>query len=132
MQAADSLICPSIWQEAMGFVNLEAMATGLPVVASRVGGIPEFVADETTGLLVDPGDVEHATMALRRLISSPDLRRKLGNSGVARASAQYSKEACLERYLENYDSLAGIGHGRIDCRGPRGGRDRHIAGASDS
>jgi glycosyltransferase involved in cell wall biosynthesis len=132
LQAADCLICPSIWQEAMGFVNLEAMATGLPVVASRIGGIPEFVADQTTGILVEPGDIGQTKLAFLQLIDSPDLRRRLGGNGITRVSALYSKEACVERYLENYDSVAGIGHSRIDCRDTESGRDCTIAGTPDA
>ncbi len=56
MQAADCALCPSVWAEAVGLVNLEAMACGLPVVASRIGGIPELIADGRTGILFPPGD----------------------------------------------------------------------------
>src|SRR5262249_30654550 len=56
MQAADCLLCPSLWAEAAGFVNIEALATGLPVLASRIGGIPEYVDDCRTGILFPPGD----------------------------------------------------------------------------
>jgi glycosyltransferase involved in cell wall biosynthesis len=132
LKGADCLICPSLWQEAMGFVNLEAMASSLPVIASRIGGIPEFVANETTGLLVDPGSVEQTALALRRLIDSPDLCRKLGRNGVTRVRVRYSEEACLELYLKNYDIIAGISDGRLDCGDLEGGRDRHVTGASDA
>jgi glycosyltransferase involved in cell wall biosynthesis len=126
LKGADCLICPSLWQEAMGFVNLEAMAGGLPVVASRIGGIPEFVANETTGLLVDPGSVEQTAIALRRLMDSPDLCQRLGRNGVTRARTRYSVEACLGLYLENYDLITGISDGRVDCNDVRGGRNRHV------
>jgi glycosyltransferase involved in cell wall biosynthesis len=116
----------------MGFVNLEAMASSLPVVASRIGGIPEFVANETTGLLVDPGSVEQIAIALRRLIDSPDLCRKLGRNGVTRVRVRYSEEACLGLYLKNYDIIAGISDGRLDCHDLKGGRDSHVTGASDA
>jgi glycosyltransferase involved in cell wall biosynthesis len=132
LKGADCLICPSLWQEAMGFVNLEAMASSLPVIASRIGGIPEFVANETTGLLVDPGSVQQTAMALRRLIDSPDLCRKLGRSGVTRVRVRYSEEACLGLYLKNYDIIAGISDGRLDCHHLKDGRDRHVTGASDA
>jgi len=108
MQGADCLMCPSLWQEAMGFVNLEAMASGLPVIASRTGGIPELVVDEATGLLVEAGDVTQTAAALRRLIESPDLRKELGRKGVAHVGAKYSEEACLEQYLKNYDTIIGL------------------------
>jgi glycosyltransferase involved in cell wall biosynthesis len=132
LQGADCLICPSIWHEAMGFVNLEAMASRLPVLASRIGGIPEIVDDETSGLLVDSGDVGQLAMALRRLISSPDFCLKLGTNGVARVSARYSKEACLERYLEGYDIAAGISDGRLDFCDTRSRRNRFAAGAPNT
>jgi L-malate glycosyltransferase len=107
MQGADCLICPSLWQEAMGFVNLEAMASGLPVVASRTGGIPELVINEATGLLVEPGDADQTAAALSRLIKSPDLRKEMGRKGAAHVGANFSEEACLERYLKNYEDLIG-------------------------
>jgi glycosyltransferase involved in cell wall biosynthesis len=132
LKGADCLICPSLWQEAMGFVNLEAMASSLPVIASRIGGIPEFVANETTGLLVDPGSVEQIAIALRRLMDSPDLCRKLGRNGVTRVRVRYSEEACLGLYLKNYDIIAGISDGRLDCHGLKGGRDSYATGASDA
>jgi glycosyltransferase involved in cell wall biosynthesis len=132
LKGADCLICPSLWQEAMGFVNLEAMASSLPVIASRIGGIPEFVANETTGLLVDPGSVEQTAIALRRLIDSPDLCRKLGRNGVTRVRVRYSEEACLGLYLKNYDIIAGISDGRLDRHDLKGGRDRHVTETSDA
>ena len=67
--------------EAFGLVLLEAMAQGTPVVASRVGGIPEFVEDGTGGLLFPPGDVAALANALLSLWDDPDRRAKLGASG---------------------------------------------------
>ena len=132
LRGADCLICPSLWGEAMGFVNLEAMACGLPVIASRIGGIPEFVEHETTGLLVDAGSVEQTAAALCRLMDSPQLCSSLGRNGMERVRARYSREVCLERYLKNYDVVCGISDSRIDCKDDRYGRDRHIAGAADT
>jgi colanic acid/amylovoran biosynthesis glycosyltransferase len=64
--------------EGLPNVVLEAMAEGVPVIASRHAGIPEAVVDEVTGLLVPPGDPEALSAALRRLIVAPELRRRLG------------------------------------------------------
>jgi glycosyltransferase involved in cell wall biosynthesis len=70
--------------EGLPLSILEAMAVGLPVVASRVGGIPEVVVDEETGLLVPPGSPGALAAALRRLIGDRDLRRRLGAAGRSR------------------------------------------------
>jgi glycosyltransferase involved in cell wall biosynthesis len=65
----DALVLPSIWWETTGLVLLEALAAGLPVVASETGGVPEVVAHGTTGLLVPPGDREALRQALEQLAS---------------------------------------------------------------
>jgi glycosyltransferase involved in cell wall biosynthesis len=85
---------------------LEAMATGLPVVATAVGGTPEAVVDGETGLLVPPRDPEALAAALERLIADEPLRRRMGAAGRARVEAHFSvermvadTEALLERVL---------------------------------
>jgi colanic acid/amylovoran biosynthesis glycosyltransferase len=86
LAAADVLVAPSVptrggKREGIPVVLMEAMATGLPVVASRLSGIPELVTDGVDGLLVPPGDAEAIADALERLASEPDLRRTLGVAG---------------------------------------------------
>lgn len=88
LAAADVLVAPSVptrggKREGIPVVLMEAMATGLPVVASRLSGIPELVTDGVDGLLVPPGEAEAIADALERLASDPDLRRTLGNAGRA-------------------------------------------------
>ena len=84
--AADVVCQLSRWEEAFGFVIAEAMACGAPVVATRVGGIPEVVEDGETGLLVEPGDILHAAKAISTLLASPSLRYRMGDN--ARRSVQ--------------------------------------------
>ena len=81
---------------------LEAMAAGLPVVASRVGGVPEQVVDGETGILVDPGDPKPLAAALKRLTGDPALRRRLGAAGRARAEERFDLEPFRRAHLELY------------------------------
>jgi phosphatidyl-myo-inositol dimannoside synthase len=71
--------------EGFGLVYLEAGAHGLPVIAHNIGGVPEAVTHEETGLLVAPGDTAALTQAFSRLLADPGLRRRLGEAGRARA-----------------------------------------------
>jgi glycosyltransferase involved in cell wall biosynthesis len=71
------LVVPSIWQEPLGLVILEAMACGVPVVASSVGGIPEIVQHEANGLLVEPGDPGALSHAMNRILLDAPLRGRL-------------------------------------------------------
>jgi glycosyltransferase involved in cell wall biosynthesis len=87
--AADIVAVPSLDARACGSLSAaEASATGRPVVASRVGGVPEFVVDGTTGLLVPPGDAEALAAALATLAGAPDEARRLGLAGRVHAEAQ--------------------------------------------
>jgi glycosyltransferase involved in cell wall biosynthesis len=77
-------VVPSIAQETFGLVVLEAMATGTPVVASRIGGLAEVVSHEETGLLVEPGNHVALRDAMQRVIDSPELRKQFGTAGLRR------------------------------------------------
>ena len=73
----DVLVVPSVWAENSPFVIREALAAGVPVVASRIGGIPESVTDGVNGLLFTPGSVDDLHRALRRLLDEPGLLERL-------------------------------------------------------
>jgi glycosyltransferase involved in cell wall biosynthesis len=97
--AVDVVTCPSIWDDPFPTVNLEAMAASRPVVASRVGGVPEAVQDGTTGLLVPPGDDAALADALATLIANPEHRHRLGEAG--RAASRTFSIAAAARGLED-------------------------------
>ncbi len=98
LAAADVLVAPSVptrggKREGIPVVLMEAMATGLPVVASRLSGIPELVTDEADGLLVPPGDDAALAAALERLALDPGLRRRLGAHGRETILAGFDVDA---------------------------------------
>jgi len=91
--------------EGLGVVLLEAMNHGTPVIASRVGGIPDIVEDGVSGLLVPPGDADALAAALRRLRDDPVLARRLGEAGRRRLREQFSWPAIVRRWLDVYTGL---------------------------
>jgi glycosyltransferase involved in cell wall biosynthesis len=95
----------STLSEGMPISILEAMAAGLPVVASEVGGIPEIVVDGETGLLVPPGDADALAGALRRLLDDPELRRRLGAAGRARVEEHFDVARSRRAHLALYERL---------------------------
>jgi glycosyltransferase involved in cell wall biosynthesis len=101
LAAADVAILPSL-HEGLGVAALEAMAAGRPVVASRVGGLAEVVADGETGRLVPSGDPTALAAALASLASAPDVRARMGRAGLARVAAHYSSTAMAEGTLACY------------------------------
>ena len=96
----DILVLPSR-TEGWGLSLMEAMACKKPVVASRVGGIPELVRDGTDGLLVGAGDVAGLSRAILRLLKDPDLCRRMGEAGRERVS-EYSWDTTARIVLEEY------------------------------
>lgn len=90
-------VLPSL-SEATPVVVLEAMATALPVVASRVGGLPQLVLDGQTGLLADPADTEAFADAISRYIRSPELRQRHGAAGRMHVRARFDMDAMVAAY----------------------------------
>jgi len=89
LRALDLLVLPS-QQEGLPNSILEAMAAGVPVVATRVGGIPEIVIDGETGLLVPPGDPVALANAINSLLMNPEVRQRMGSHGRARVEANFT------------------------------------------
>jgi len=95
---ASVLAMPSLWQEPFGIVGLEALAAGVPVVASAVGGIPSWLRDGEAGLLVPASDPARLADALGRVVGDPTLRARLSEKGPE-AAARHSMKRHLELLL---------------------------------
>ena len=93
---ADIVVVPSRWQEPLGLINLEAGACRKPVVATRVGGIPEVVEDGVNGYLVEPGDVDALATRVSELIADPSLRERMGEAGRARVEENFTSRPVRE------------------------------------
>jgi glycosyltransferase involved in cell wall biosynthesis len=103
--AADIFSLPSTnLAESFGIVNLEAMACGLPIVASNLGGMPEIVHDKISGLLVEPNDVEYLSNCLITILSDDDLSKDMGKEGK-RLSKSYNWDRIVKLTKELYDEL---------------------------
>jgi glycosyltransferase involved in cell wall biosynthesis len=107
LRAADLLVRPSL-TEGMSNVVLEAMASGLPVVGTRTGGLKEQVEDGVTGILVGPGDGEALAEAILALMRDKKRRGEMGSAGRARAKDRYSMESVVEAYENLYDNVVQV------------------------
>ncbi len=100
----DIFVMPSL-EEGFPIAALDAMAAGLPVVASAVGGVPELIEDGKAGWLVPPQDAEALADRLRPLLSDPDLRLSMGSAGYARVRDHFSAAQMTEQFARLYDEL---------------------------
>jgi glycogen(starch) synthase len=100
------VLTPSRCQEAFGLVALQGSQMERPVVASRVGGLPEVVADGETGLLVENEDVNGLASAIIHLIENPRIAQQMGKAGRERAQRLYSIEAHVAAYEKLYQQIA--------------------------
>lgn len=108
LKGFDLFVMPSV-TEGLGTSLLDAMACEKPIVASRVGGIPEVVADGQTGLLVPPKDADLLAEAIVRVLKDRSLAASLAAAGAARVREQFSVERMVEETLAVYERLAGNG-----------------------
>jgi glycosyltransferase involved in cell wall biosynthesis len=104
----DLAVLPSVGGEGSPAAIKEAMACGIPIVASRTGGVPEILQDGIQGLLVPPGDEAALAAALRRLLQDPDLRSRLGAAGRERVR-EFSMERMIEKTEAVYLRVCGPG-----------------------
>lgn len=98
MRDIDVLVVPSIWAEPFGLVAVEGCAQGLPIIATKMGGLPEIIQDNVNGLLCSPSDPESLGRAMLRLYLDSDLRQRLSAHARDSVSAFLNTERMLDQY----------------------------------
>ncbi len=106
LSVSDVLLLPSE-QESFGLAALEAMACEVPVIASRVGGIPEVVTDGENGFLSEVGDVEKMANDAARLLTNAELRKQFGESARDSAISRYRTDVVIPKYISFYEKILG-------------------------
>ena len=104
LSAADVLLLPSE-QESFGLAALEAMACEVPVIASRVGGIPEVITDGETGFLSEVGDIPKMAADASRLVADEKLRKEMGAKARDSAISRYRTDIVIPQYIDFYEEV---------------------------
>ena len=107
MQLMDIFVLPSL-AEGISNTVLEAMATGLPVIATNVGGNPELVIDGENGRLVPVGDNQRLAEVIAELVDNPEVRLSMGRKGLDRVKSTFNWQNTVGEYLAIYDELLGL------------------------
>jgi glycosyltransferase involved in cell wall biosynthesis len=105
IKGAGCVVVPSVSYENLPLSILEAFARGKPVVASRLGGIPELVRDGSTGYLFSPGDADSLASAVERTMAQEESRRRLGRQARELTETEYSPRSHYERIMALYESV---------------------------
>jgi glycosyltransferase involved in cell wall biosynthesis len=121
LAAMDIVVQPSVVLESFGMAVAEAMALGRPVVVTQVGGLPEVVHNEQTGLIVPPHDPPALAAALARLLGDPTLRAHLGAQAAREARSRFSPQAFCQAVVDTYDATLQLR--RRSSATPCGGTD---------
>jgi glycosyltransferase involved in cell wall biosynthesis len=103
LSAMDVIVQPSVALESFGMALAEAQALGRPVIASRIGGMPEVVSEGVTGLVVPPGNATALAAAMLTLLEDPERRAAFGNRGMAKARHRFAPDAFRRAVAEFYD-----------------------------
>lgn len=103
---ADIAVVPSVLYESFSYTCAQAMAAGVPIVASRIGGIPETLADGVTGILVEPGNVASLAEMLVSLCRDADLRQRMGRAGQERVRSLFRPSVVAQQMAELYHELS--------------------------
>jgi glycosyltransferase involved in cell wall biosynthesis len=106
LASADCLVLPS-YAEGLPMAILEAMSYGIPVIATRVGAIPEVITDGREGFLIEPGDVSALADRMLKISGDPELRRQMGQAARRRVEAEYSLDAMVDRIMNVYAEVLG-------------------------
>jgi glycosyltransferase involved in cell wall biosynthesis len=113
MPAFDVFVLPSTLPEPFGTVILEAMAAGVPVIASAHGGPREMIVEGETGLLVPPGDAETLAAAVRALLDDPERARRMGQAGQAYFNSHFLLQRYVSEIEQLYSTLGGTPRTRV-------------------
>lgn len=114
-RAADMLCCPSVWQEPFGNVNIEAMACGIPVVATRVGGIPEIAAEGGI-VLVEPNSAVELADAIQRLAEDKNFRTQVATEGFEAFQRRFTWDAICGQYQDIANGLIRMKTEEVGCQ----------------
>ncbi|MGH9319880.1 MAG: glycosyltransferase family 4 protein [Vicinamibacteria bacterium] len=109
-RAADIAVVPTLNYESFSYTCGEAMAAGLPVVASRIGGIPETVEDGRSGILIEPGSVSELVSSIAKLVENSETRHRMGIAGRERAKERFDSPVVAERMVDFYQNVVGPSH----------------------
>ena len=100
--AADVVCQFSRWEEVFGWMIAEAMAHGKPVIATRVGGIPELISDDVSGYLVERADTKAMSDRILKLLGDPELRERMGAAGRDVVAGKFDLRKNVAQLIESY------------------------------
>ena len=103
--ASDMVVVPSVWEEAFGLIIAEAMASERPVVASRIGGIPELIDHGHTGVLFEPGNIDALAQAIFVLLKNPTYRQSLAKAALAKAHERFDISQQITKLIDIYETV---------------------------